>query len=58
MDSLDQATNDQSISDDAPNGVGAPLEKRIPARGPSNVDEIGEGSSSVVATAPLPRPGL
>ena len=53
MDSLDQATNDRSISEGASSGVGAPLEERISARGPSNVDEMGEGSSSVLATTPL-----
>ena len=58
MDSLDRATNDQSISEGTISGVGAPLEERIPARGTSNVDEIGEGSSSMVATAPLPPPKL
>ena len=41
-------------------GVGAPLEEGIPTRGPSNVDKIGEGSPSGVATAllPLPKPAV
>ena len=38
----------------APNEAGAPLEKGFPAGGPSNVDEIGEGSLLRIATAPIP----
>ena len=55
MDSPDRATNDQLVSKGAPNEVSAPLEEGIPTGGPS-VDEIGEGSLSGVATAPLPPP--
>ena len=36
--------------------VDAPLEEGIPTKGPSNVDESGEGSPSGVAVAPLPLP--
>ena len=43
MDSLDRASNDQSVLEGAPSEVGAPLEEEIPTGGPSNVDEIGEG---------------
>ena len=56
MDSPDQATIDQPVLEGAPSGVGAPLEEGILAGGPSNVDEIGEGSSSGVVAAPLPPP--
>ena len=56
MDSTDQASNDQSVLEGAPNEAGAPPKKGIPARGPSNVDEIGEGSPSGVAVAPIPPP--
>ena len=38
----------------APSGVGAPLKEGILIRGPSNVDEIGEGSPLRVVAAPLP----
>ena len=58
MDSLDQASNDQSVFEGAPNEVGAPLEEGILVGGPSNVDEIGEEASLGVAAAPMlpPRP--
>ena len=55
MDSLDQATNDQPVLEGAPSGVDAPLEEGIPIEGP-NVEEMGEGSPSGVAAAPLPLP--
>ena len=58
MDSPDQATNDQPILEGTPSGVGAPLAEGIPARGPSNVDEIGKGSPSGVTIALLPPPRL
>ena len=57
MDSPDQATNDQPVLKGTPSGVGAPLDKEIPYGGP-NVKEIGEGTPSGVAVAPLPPPGL
>ena len=49
MDSLDRATNDHLVLEGALIGVGMTLEEGIPAGGPSNVDEIGEGSPSGVA---------
>ena len=42
----------------APNEAGAPLEEGIPAGGPSNVDEIGEGSLLRIVVAPIPPPRL
>ena len=58
MDSLDRASNDQSVLEGASSEADAPLEKGISAWGPSNVDEIGEGAPSRVAATPmlLPRP--
>ena len=57
VNSPDRDTNDQPILEGAPNGVSAPLEEGIPARGP-NVDEINERSPSgtVSASIPPPRP--
>ena len=55
MDSPDRASNDQSVLEGAPSKDSAPQEEGIPTRGPS-VDEIGEGSPSGVAAAPLPPP--
>ena len=57
MDSPDRATNDQPVLEGAPK-VGEPLEEGIPVGGLSIVDEIGEGSPSGVAAAPLPPPKL
>ena len=56
MDSLDQATNDQPVLEGAPRETGAPLKEGIPTRGPSNVDEIGEGSPLGVVVAPIRPP--
>ena len=55
MDSLDRATNDQSVSKGAPNEVNASLVEGIPAGGTS-VDEISKGSPSGAVVAPLPPP--
>ena len=55
MDSLDRATNDQSVSKGAPNEVNASLVEGIPVGGTS-VDEIGKGSPSGAVVAPLPPP--
>ena len=55
VDSPDQATNDQPVLEGALSGVDAPLEEGIPTGG-TNVDEMGEGSLSRLATAPLPLP--
>ena len=54
MDSTDQASNDQSVLEGMPSEADALLEQGIPARGPSNVDEIGEGSPLRVVAAPIP----
>ena len=51
MDSTDQASNDQPVLEGPPSEASAPLEKVIPAGGPSNVDEIGEGSPLGVAAS-------
>ena len=58
MDSPDRASNDQLVLGGAPNEAGAPLEKGILAKGPSNVDEIREEALLRVAATPmlLPRP--
>ena len=56
MDSPDRASNDQPVLEGAPNEAGAPLEEGIPARGPSNVDEIGGEAPSGVAAAPMLPP--
>ena len=58
IDSLDLAFNDQPVLEGSPSEADAPLEEGIPARGPSNVDVIGEGSSSGVAAASIlpPKP--
>ena len=56
MDSPDRAINDQPILEGAPSGVSALLEEKIPIGGPSNVEEIREGSPSRVAATPLPPP--
>ena len=40
VDSLDQASNDQSILEGAPSEAGAPIEEGILTGGPSNIDEI------------------
>ena len=58
VDSLDRATNDQPVLEGAPSGVNAPLEEGIPVGGPSNVDEIGEGSPLGVVAALLLPPRL
>ena len=50
MDSPDPTFNDQPVLEGAPSEVGAPLEEGIPTRGPSNVEGIGEGAPSRVAT--------
>ena len=55
MDSLDRVTNDQWVSEGTLNEVSAHLEEGIPVGGP-NAIEIGEGSPSGVAAAPLPPP--
>ena len=55
MDSPDQATNDQLVSEGAPIGVDAPLDEGIPVGGLS-VDKIGEEPPSGVDVAPLPPP--
>ena len=52
MDSPDRAFDDQPILEGAPNEDIARQDKGIPVEGPS-VDEIGEGSPSGVAAAPL-----
>ena len=54
MDSTDQASNDQSVLEGIPSEADAPLEEGIPSWGPSNVDEIEEGSPSRVVAAPIP----
>ena len=56
MDSPDQASKDQSVLEGAPSEAGAPMDEGIPIRGPSNIDEIGEGSPSRVAAALIPPP--
>ena len=58
MDSPDRVSNDQSVLEGAPNKASSSLEKGIPARGPSNVDEIGDKAPSGVAVTPMlpPRP--
>ena len=56
MDSPDQVANNQPVFEGALSEVDAPLEKRILAGVPSNVDEMGEGSPSRVGTALLPSP--
>ena len=50
VDSLDRESNDQPISEGAPNEASTSLEEGIPIEGPSNVDEIGEEAPSGVAT--------
>ena len=58
VDYPDRASNDQSVLEGAPSEADAPLEEGISTEGPSNIDGIGEGAPSGVATAPslLPRP--
>ena len=58
VDSPNGATNDQPVLEGTPGGVTTPLEEGVPTRGPSNVDEIREGSPSrvVVTSLPPPRP--
>ena len=58
VDSPDRASNDQPVLEGTPNEAGAPLEKGISIRGPSNVEEIGEEVPLGVVVAPrlLPRP--
>ena len=46
VDSLDRASNDQSVLEGAPNEACAPLKGGIPIGGPSNVDEIGDEAPS------------
>ena len=56
MDSPDQTSNDQLILEATPSEAGAPLKEGILVRGPSNVDEIGEGSPSGVTATPILSP--
>ena len=56
IDSPDQAFNDQSFLEGAPNEAGAPLEEGVLTGGPSNFDEIGEEAPSGVVAASMFRP--
>ena len=56
MDSPNQTSNDRSVLEGVPNETDAPLEEGILVKGPSNVDEIGEGFPSRVAIALIPPP--
>ena len=58
VNSPDRASNDQSVLESAPNEASASLKEGIPARGPLNVNEIGEEAPLGVVVAPMLQPRL